>query len=83
MKNPNKENMKNYGEFIGPALLKLESVGSLIDVDTCEVYPEMNDGYPDWDNAVSLYETSDEWFDALSEDDKNLLVKKGLYEFLK
>ena len=82
MKNPNKENMKN-NEFIGPALLRLESVGSLVDVDTCEVYPEMNDGYPDWDNAVSLYETDDEWFEALSEYDLNLLVKNGLYEFLK
>jgi len=72
--------MKN---IIGPALLRLESVGSLVDVDTCEVYPEMNDGYPDWENGVSLYETTDEWFEALSEYDMNLLVKKGLYEFLK
>ena len=72
--------MKN---IIGPALLRLESVGSLVDVDTCDVYPEMNDGYPDWENGVSLYETTDEWFEALSEYDMNLLVKKGLYEFLK
>jgi len=72
--------MKN---IIGPALLRLESVGSLVDVDTCEVYPEMEGGYPDWENGVSLYETTDEWFEALSEYDMNLLVKKGLYEFLK
>jgi len=72
--------MKN---IIGPALLRLESVGSLVDVDTCDVYPEMNDGYPDWENGVNLYETTDEWFEALSEYDMNLLVKKGLYEFLK
>ena len=77
------KNKVNYGEVIGPALLRLESVGSLVDVDTCEVYPEMNDGYPDWENGVSLYETTDEWFEALSEYDMNLLVKKGLYEFLK
>ena len=72
--------MKN---IIGPALLRLESVGSLVDVDTCEVYPEMEGGYPDWENGVSLYETTDEWFETLSENDLNLLVKKGLYEFLK
>jgi len=77
------KNKVNYGEVIGPALLRLESVGSLVDVDTCEVYPEMEGGYPDWENGVSLYETTDEWFEALSEYDMNLLVKKGLYEFLK
>jgi hypothetical protein len=77
------KNKMNFGEFIGPALLRLESVGSLVDVDTCEVYPEMEGGYPDWDNGVNLYETTDEWFEGLSEYDMNLLVKKGLYEFLK
>ena len=76
------KNKVNYGEVLGPALLRLESVGSLVDVDTCDVYPEMENGYPDWDNAVNLYETSEEWFEALSENDLNLLVKKGLYEFL-
>ena len=73
----------NFGEFIGPALLRLESVGCLVDVDTCDVYPELNDGYPDWDNAVNLYETDEDWFEALSEADLNLLVEKGLYEYLK
>lgn len=77
------KNKMNFGEFIGPALLKLESVGCLIDVDTCEVYPEMENGYPDWDNSVSLYETDESWFDALSENDINLLINKGLYEILK
>ena len=77
------KNKMNFGEVIGPALLRLESVGSLVDVDTCEVYPETEGGYPDWDNGVNLYETSEEWFEALSENDLNLLVKKGLYEFLK
>jgi len=77
------KNKVNYGEVLGPALLRLESVGSLVDIDTCDVYPEMENGYPDWDNAVNLYETSEEWFEALSEGDKNLLIKKGLYEILK
>ena len=77
------KNKMNFGEFIGPALLRLESVGSLVDVDTCDVYPEMEGGYPDWDNAVSLYETDEDWFNALSETDLNLLIEKGLYEILK
>ena len=76
------KNKVNYGEVLGPALLRLESVGSLVDVDTCEVYPEDVNGYPDWDNGVNLYETDVEWFEALSENDINLLVEKGLYEYL-
>ena len=77
------KNKVNYGEVIGPALLRLESVGCLVDVDTCEVYPEDVNGYPDWDNGVNLYETDEEWFESLSEYDLNLLVEKGLYEYLK
>ena len=77
------KNKVNYGEIIGPALLRLESVGCLVDVDICEVYPEDVNGYPDWDNGVNLYETSEEWFESLSENDLNLLINKGLYEYLK
>jgi len=77
------KNKMNFGEVLGPALLRLESVGCLVDVDTCDVYPELANGYPDWENAVSLYETSEEWFEALNENDLNLLIDKGLYEILK
>ena len=69
--------------IIGMKLVELESVGCVIDPDTCEVYPLFENGAIDFGNAVSLYETSDEWFEALSEYDLNLLVKNGLYEFLK
>ena len=69
--------------IIGMKLVELESVGCVIDPDTCEVYPLFENGAIDFGNAVSLYETSDEWFEALSEYDINLLVKNGLYEFLK
>ena len=80
MKNPNKENMN---EIIGMKLIELESVGCVIDPDTLEVYPLFENGALDFGNAVSLYDTSDEWFEALSEYDLNLLVDYGLYEFLK
>ena len=69
--------------IIGMKLVELESVGCVIDPDTCEVYPLFENGAIDFGNAVSLYETTDEWFEALSEYDINLLVKAGLYEFLK
>ena len=69
--------------IIGMKLVELESVGCVIDPDTCEVYPLFENGAIDFGNAVSLYETSEEWFEALSEYDINLLVKNGLYEFLK
>jgi len=69
--------------IIGMKLIELESVGCVIDPDTCEVYPLFENGAIDFGNAVSLYETTDEWFEALSEYDMNLLVKNGLYEFLK
>ena len=69
--------------IIGMKLVELESVGCVIDPDTLEVYPLFENGAIDFGNAVSLYETSDEWFEALSEYDINLLVKNGLYEFLK
>ena len=69
--------------IIGMKLVELESVGCVIDPDACEVYPLFENGAIDFGNAVSLYETTDEWFEALSEYDINLLVKNGLYEFLK
>jgi len=79
MKNP-LEKMKN---IIGIKLIELESVGCVVDPDTCEVYPLYGSGAIDFGNAVSLYETSEGWFEALSETDINLLIKNGLYEILK
>jgi len=69
-------------DILGIKLIELESVGCVVDPDTCEVYPLFENGEIDFENAVSLYETTDEWFEALSEYDKNLLIKNGLYEFL-
>ena len=64
-------------------LLELNSVGSVIDIEEKIVYPQMLNGLPDLDMGVEVYETSDEWFEALSEGDIDKLVKVGIYEFLK
>ena len=69
--------------IIGMKLIELESVGCVIDPDTLEIYPLFENGALDFGNAVSLYDVSTEWLNALNEYDKNLLVDYGLYEFLK
>lgn len=64
-------------------LLELNSVGSVIDIEEKIVYPQMTNGLPDLDMGVEVYETSDEWFEALSEGDIQKLVKVGIYSYLK
>jgi len=64
-------------------LIQLNSVGSVIDIEEKIVYPQLVNGLPDLDMGVEVYETSDEWFDALSEGDMEKLVKVGVYEYLK
>ena len=55
----------------------------MIDIEEKIVYPQLVNGLPDLDMGVEVYETSDEWFDALSEGDMEKLVKVGIYEYLK
>ena len=64
-------------------LVELNSVGSLIDIEEKVVYPQMTNGLPDLDGGVEVYQTSDEWFEGLSETDLNTLINIGIYEFLK
>jgi len=64
-------------------LLELNSVGSVIDIEEKVVYPQLVNGLPDLDMGVEIYETSDEWFEALSEGDISKLVKAGIYSYLK
>jgi len=64
-------------------LLELNSVGSVIDIEEKVVYPQLVNGLPDLDMGVEVYETSDEWFEALSEGDISKLVKAGIYSYLK
>jgi len=53
----------------------LNSVGSLLDSDTGQIYPQLEDGSPDWDCPISLYddEVSSEWLAALSKEDMELI----------
>jgi hypothetical protein len=64
-------------------LIELESVGSVIDPKEKIVYPLFENGALDLGAGVDLYEVTDEWFEALSEYDLNLLIEYGLYEILK
>ena len=72
--------MKNLKEV---KMIELESVGSVIDPQEAIVYPLFENGDIDLDMGVELYEVDDEWFEALSEYDLNLLIDYGLYEILK
>ena len=42
--------------------------------DTGQIYPQLEDGNPDWDCPISLYddEVSSEWIESLSSDDYNV-----------
>ena len=64
-------------------MIELESVGSVIDPQDGMVYPLFENGAIDLGMGVELEEASDEWFDSLSENDMNLLIRNGLYNFLK
>jgi hypothetical protein len=64
-------------------MIELESVGSVINPQNGMVYPQLTNGLPDMECGVELEECDDEWFDSLSEDDLYLLIRNGLYNFLK
>jgi hypothetical protein len=65
-------NTETINKLIISGFIPLNSVGSLLDSDTGECYPQLEDGSPDWDNSFSLYdEVSEEWIDALSIEDFN------------
>ena len=56
-------------------LIELKSVGSLLDSDIGCIYPQNEDGSPDYGCEISLYddEVSAEWLDELSEEDYELV----------
>ena len=70
--------MINNKDMIGPCLVKLESVGSVIDVDTMDVYPQLEDGMPDWNVNTPFDECDIDWWMNLSIEDIRILQKWGL-----
>jgi len=64
-------NTKTINNLIVSGFTPLNSVGSLLDEDTGQIYPQLEDGSPDWDCPISLYddEVSSEWLDELSNED--------------
>ena len=50
-------------------LLRLNSVGSVLDLEDNMVYPQLVDGLPDLNMGVQLDECSDEWLSSLSKKD--------------
>lgn len=51
-------------------LLRLNSVGSVLDMEDNVVYPQLVDGLPDLNMGVHLDECSDEWVVGLSLEDR-------------
>ena len=51
-------------------LLKLNSVGSVLDMEDNVVYPQLVGGLPDLNMGVELSECSDEWVLSLSREDR-------------
>ena len=68
-------NTKTINNLIVSGFTPLNSVGSLLDEDTGTIYPQLEDGSPDWDCPISLYdnEVSSEWYDELSAEDYQLV----------
>ena len=63
-------------------LVKLNSVGSVVDTETKMVYPQLENGTPDLDSGVSITEDEipGDFFDSLSQED--LEVLKNLVDYL-
>ena len=51
-------------------LLRLNSVGSVLDLEDNMVYPQLVDGLPDLNMGVELDECSDEWVLSISREDR-------------
>jgi hypothetical protein len=50
-------------------LLRLNCVGSVLDLEDNMVYPQLVDGLPDLNMGVQLDECSEEWLTSLSKKD--------------
>ena len=59
-------------------LVILNSVGSVIDIEEQMVYPQGEDGYPDYDMGVLYDEIDIDWWMHLSLEDVRILHEIGL-----
>ena len=56
-------------------LIRLNSVGSLFDIEDNQVYPQLVDGLPDLGMGVDMYDVDIEWISSLSDEDKEKIMK--------
>ena len=56
-------------------MVKLNSVGSILDTKTGIVYPQNNDGTPDLNCGVYFEDYSDEWLESISDSDWDKIKK--------
>ena len=68
---------KTINNLIMSGLIELKSVGCLLDSDIGVVYPQNEDGTPDYNCPISLYEDEPaaDWWEALSDEDYDLCKK--------
>ncbi len=62
-------------------LLRLNSVGSVLDLEDNMVYPQLVDGLPDLNMGVQLDECSEEWLTSLSKKDSVKVEIAGYQTF--
>ena len=56
-------------------LLKLNSVGSVLNVEDRIVYPQLVSGLPDLEMGVELNECVEDWFESISDEDMDNLME--------
>jgi hypothetical protein len=56
-------------------LLRLNSVGSVLDMEDNVVYPQLVDGLPDLNMGVDLDECVEDWFESISDEDMANLME--------
>jgi hypothetical protein len=61
--------------------LRLNSVGSVLDLEDNMVYPQLVDGLPDLNMGVQLDECSEEWLTSLSKKDSVKVEIAGYQTF--
>ena len=60
-------------------LVRLDSVGSVFDISSNEVYPQLVDGLPDLGMGVDIHDVDSEWISSLSDEDKGKILEYVLF----